>query len=119
EAATHAIHAHEAALAEIMLRGTGNLGGLATMKGVTIIGGAEGTREGVISFAMTAVAAEEIVAHLNRRGIRTHVRKDDYYSANVLKPLGLRACVRVSYSHYNTEAEVAQFLSAMHELAEA
>lgn len=119
EAAARAIASHEEALGQIMLHGTGNLGGLASLRGVTVIGGVEGAREGVISFALAAIAAEEIVAHLNRRGIRTHVRKDDYYSANVLKPLGLRACVRVSYSHYNTEAEVAQFLAAMHELVAA
>jgi selenocysteine lyase/cysteine desulfurase len=40
---------------------------------------------------------------------------DDHYSGNVLRPLGLKACVRVSFSHYNTEAEVAQFLTAMNE----
>jgi len=119
EAAAKAIAAQEAALAEIILHGTGNLGGLATMKGVTVIGGGDGAREGVISFAMAGQKAAEIVTHLNARGIRTHVRKDDYYSGNVLMPLGLAACVRVSYSHYNTEAEVTQFLAAMHEIAGA
>lgn len=117
EAAAKAISSQEAALAEVMLHGTGNLGGLATMRGVTIIGGSEGAREGVISFAMAGLPAAEIVTRLNARGIRTHVRKDDYYSGNVLKPLGLAACVRVSYSHYNTEAEITQFLAAMHEIA--
>ena len=40
---------------------------------------------------------------------------NDHYSGNVLGPLGLKACVRVSFSHYNTEQEVAQFLTAMNE----
>ena len=40
---------------------------------------------------------------------------DDHYSGNVLAPLGLKSCVRISYSHYNTEQEVAQFLTAMNE----
>jgi cysteine desulfurase/selenocysteine lyase len=31
----------------------------------------------------------------------------------VLEPLGLDSCVRVSMCHYNTQAEVAQFLAAM------
>jgi cysteine desulfurase/selenocysteine lyase len=57
----------------------------------------------------------ELVAFLNARGIRTHARMDDYYSGNVLHPLGLKSCVRVSFSHYNTEQEVAQFLTAMNE----
>jgi selenocysteine lyase/cysteine desulfurase len=37
----------------------------------------------------------------------------------VLGPLGLKSCVRVSFSHYNTQAEVAQFLTAMNEAAMA
>ena len=36
--------------------------------------------------------------YLNERGIRTHTRKDDHYSGNVLHPLGLASCVRVSFS---------------------
>jgi selenocysteine lyase/cysteine desulfurase len=33
--------------------------------------------------------------------------------------LELKSCVRVSISHYNTEAEVAQFLTAMNTAANA
>ena len=38
---------------------------------------------------------------------------------NVLAPLGLKDCVRVSFSHYNSLAEVAQFLTAMNEFTSA
>ena len=36
----------------------------------------------------------------------------------VLDPLGLPSCVRVSMCHYNSEREVAAFLTAMAEIAE-
>ncbi len=39
-------------------------------------------------------------------------------SGNVLEPLGLADCVRVSFSHYNTEQDVAQFLTALNEFVE-
>ena len=56
-----------------------------------------------------------MVAALREQGIRVHTRKDDHYSGNILKPLGLPSCVRVSLCHYNTLEEVAQFLAAMAE----
>jgi len=37
----------------------------------------------------------------------------------VLTPLGMDGAVRVSMCHYNTEAEVAQFLQAMREITES
>ncbi len=36
-----------------------------------------------------------------------------WISHTYLTPLGLKSCIRVSISHYNTEAEVAAFLAAM------
>ncbi len=74
-------------------------------------------REGVISLTLDHMDSVELVAFLNARGVRTHARMDDHYSGNVLGPLGLKSCVRVSFSHYNTEQEVAQFLTAMNEAA--
>jgi selenocysteine lyase/cysteine desulfurase len=59
------------------------------------------------------------VAALGERGVRVHIRKADHYSGNILRPLGREDCVRVSLCHYNTSAEVAQFLAAMHEIAGA
>jgi selenocysteine lyase/cysteine desulfurase len=117
EAAARAIHDHEQALAQAMARGTGNLRGLADIPGLHVIGGAENARrEGVLSLWMDGRPSEEIVAFLNARGVRTHTRKADHYSGNVLSPLGLKDCVRVSFSHYNSIGEVAQFLTAMNEL---
>ena len=65
---------------------------------------------------MDGVSAPDIVAALNDQGIRTHVRKNDHYSGNILTPLGLSSCVRVSLCHYNTEQEVSQFLAAMQDI---
>jgi selenocysteine lyase/cysteine desulfurase len=63
--------------------------------------------------------ASQVVAALNAEGIRTHTRKADHYSGNILQPLGLPSCVRVSLCHYNTVEEVARFLSVMAEITEA
>ena len=118
EAAAKAIHGHEQSLGRAMLHGTGNLRGLSEIPGLAIIGGAASTvREGVVSLSYDKMKSEDLVTHLNARGVRTHTRKADHYSGNVLNPLGLDSCVRVSFSHYNTEAEVAQFLTVVNEVA--
>jgi selenocysteine lyase/cysteine desulfurase len=119
EAAASAIKAQEAVLARAVLSGTGNLPGLADLPGVTLVGGAGlEAREGVVSFALDTRPAAEVTAALEARGVRVHTRKADNYSGNVLTPLGLPACVRVSFSHYNTLTEVAQFLTAMQDIAQ-
>ena len=116
-AAGGAISAHEAALTDAMINGSGNLRGLAQMPGVEIIAGAENPhREGLVCFHAAAMDAGAIVAALNAQGIRTHIRKNDHYSSNILQPLGLDACVRVSLCHYNSPGEVAQFLAVVGDL---
>ncbi len=117
EAAAQAIHAHEHSLTEAMLHGTGNLPGLADMDGVTILGGIDNPRrEGLVSLRVDGVEDGDLVQKLNDQGIRVHIRKADHYSGNILKPLGMPSCVRVSLCHYNTTHEVTQFLSAMKEI---
>ena len=119
EAAGAAIKAHEKSLTDAMLFGTGNLPGLAEIEGVTIVGGQDNpSREGLVCFALETVPALDIVDKLNQRGIRTHIRKADHYSGNILTPLGLSAAVRVSMCHYNTVGEVTAFLTAMKEITE-
>ncbi len=120
EAAGVAIKAHEKSLTDAMLFGTGNLQGLAEIEGVTIVGGQDNpSREGLVCFALDTVPALDIVDKLNQSGIRTHIRKADHYSGNILTPLGLPAAVRVSMCHYNTVGEVAAFLTAMKEISES
>ena len=120
EAAGVAIKAHEKSLTDAILFGTGNLQGLAEIEGVTIVGGQDNpSREGLVCFALDTVPALDIVDKLNQSGIRTHIRKADHYSGNILTPLGLPAAVRVSMCHYNTVGEVAAFLTAMKEISES
>lgn len=117
EAASKAIHAHEKDLTDAMLFGIGNLKGLTEMPEVGVLCGPENPlREGLVSMYVKGMDAETLVSALRDRGIRTHARKADHYSANILTPLGLTDCVRVSMCHYNTEQEVAQFLAAMQEI---
>jgi len=119
-AAGKAIHVHEKALTDAMLQGTGNLKGLADMPAVQIVGGVDNPRrEGLVSLNVAGIDAASVVAQLRDRGIRVHTRKADHYSGNVLNPLDLQSCVRVSLCHYNTVSEVGQFLSAMRDIVEA
>lgn len=114
EAAGKAIHAHEASLTDAMLLGWGNHAGLVDMPGVAVIGGADNpAREGLVSLAVAGIPAAEVVRQLREARIRTHVRKPDHYSGNVLEPLDLEGCTRVSLCHYNTHDEIATFLQAM------
>ncbi|MCL4674795.1 MAG: aminotransferase class V-fold PLP-dependent enzyme [Pararhodobacter sp.] len=116
EAAGRAIADHEHRLVKAVLHGTGNLRGLAEMPGVTLIAGdaVEG-REGVVSLRLAGWDTPKLVDFLGQRGIRVHIRKADHFSGNVLRPLGMADCVRISFCHYNTEAEVARLLAAMEE----
>lgn len=117
-AAGDAIHDHEKYLTDKMIYGVDNLAGLAEMDKVTIIGGPENAaREGLVSLFVEGVPSAVVVEKLNAQGIRTHMRKGDHYSSNVLTPLGMDSCVRVSMCHYNSVQEVAQFLGTMKAIA--
>lgn len=109
--ARHAIHAHEKYLTDSMINGMGNLRGLRDCNHIHIIGGQDNpAREGLVAFTHDDMCAEVIVKQLNHAGIRTHTRKNDYYSNNILSPLNLDNCVRVSMCHYNNIDEVKEFL---------
>ena len=116
-AASGAIHAHEKSLTDAMLHGVDNLQGLADMEDVSIIGGINNpSREGLVAMNLDGMDAGSLVAALNERGIRVHIRKADHYSGNILNPLGLPSCVRVSMCHYNSTKEVARFLEAIRDI---
>ena len=120
EAACRAIHDYETHLTDSMINGIGNLPGLRDMAHVTILAGADNpAREGLVSIVVKGTPSPEVVRMLNEQGIRTHTRKADHYSGNVLNPLGLPDCIRISLCHYNTEQEVAQLLAALKGLGEA
>ncbi|CUK19748.1 Cysteine sulfinate desulfinase [Ruegeria denitrificans] len=114
EAAGRAIHAYETHLTNAAINGTGNLPGLRDMAHVSILAGADNpAREGLVSIVVNGHASENVVEILNQQGIRTHTRKADHYSGNVLTPLGLSDCIRISFCHYNTEQEIARLLGAI------
>ncbi|MFK7994028.1 MAG: aminotransferase class V-fold PLP-dependent enzyme [Granulosicoccus sp.] len=116
-AAAEAIKHQEKVLTDAMIHGIGNLRGLADLEKVVIIGGVDNpAREGLVSLTVTGMASVDVVKKLNSEGIRTHLRKADHYSGNILDPLDLDSCIRVSMCHYNTTHEVAKFLAVMNEL---
>lgn len=120
EAAARAIHNHEKDLTNAMLHGVGNQKGLVEHEGLHVIGGIDNpAREGLVSCWVDGLPTVELVAALNDRGIRTHTRKADHYSGNILVPLGQPDCVRISLCHYNSEQEIARLLAAMDEILAA
>ena len=118
EAAGRAIHGYETHLTNAMINGVGNLPGLRDMDHIRILAGSDNAaREGLVSVVVDGVPSEQVVETLNQQGIRTHVRKADHYSGNVLTPLGLSDCIRISLCHYNTEQEVAQLLAVLKDMS--
>ena len=110
-AAGAAISEQEHALSALMIDGAGEQRGLRDMPEVYVIGGHDNpAREGMLSMIVEGRPCADVVAALNAKGIRTHVRKADYFSGNILTPLGRPTCIRVSMCHYNTDREVITFL---------
>ncbi|WP_228716976.1 aminotransferase class V-fold PLP-dependent enzyme [Billgrantia pellis] len=116
-AAGEAMQAHERALVHRLLHGGTDQTGLGDFPGLHLIGQADSPyREGVVSFAVEGVDAKQVVAELGARGIRVHARRDDVYSGNILRPLGLKAVTRVSLAHYNSADEIDACLAALAEV---
>jgi len=119
-AAGKAIAEQEHDLAELMINGNGEQMGLRAMPQVFVIGGHDNpAREGMMSIIVEGKPCAEVVADLNAKGIRTHVRKADYFSGNILEPLGRPTCIRVSMCHYNTDQEVLTFLRELEAIVKA
>ncbi|RZV45397.1 MAG: aminotransferase class V-fold PLP-dependent enzyme [Acidimicrobiales bacterium] len=118
ESAAVGIRAQEQDLVDAMMWGTGGLPGLGQLDNVRVVGPETSEhRSGMVSFVIDGHDSLDVVDELNADGVRTHARKQDYYSAGVLKPLGIENCVRASASHYNTRAEVEQMLATVNRLA--
>ncbi len=116
-AAGEAIGEHEHGLVDIAINGDGHQRGLRDMPEVFLIGGYDNpAREGLVSIIVDGISSPDVVAALNARGIRTHVRKADYFSGNILDPLGQPSCIRVSMCHYNTTDEVLRFLGELEDI---
>lgn len=118
-AAARAICKQEQHLIETMILGADGQKGLIDMHDVFLIGGHENPhREGLVSIIVNSIPCVELVSQLSERGIRVHVRKNDYFSGNILTPLGRESCVRVSMCHYNSKSEVLYFLQTLQQLIE-
>ena len=114
--ASKAIAAQETALTKLIINGEDNIKGLKDMEGIEIIGGEKNpNRKGLVSFRIIGTSSHAIVDFLNDKAIRTHVRKADHYSGNILIPLGWEDCVRVSVCHYNSTKEIKLLLLALNE----
>jgi len=117
-AAGEAMAAQEASLVDAMIDGVEGKAGLRDLPGIKIVGGADNpSREGLVSLWVEGKPSAEVVTELNENGIRTHVRKNDYFSGNILTPLNLETCVRVSMCHYNSHDEIAKFLCVMADIS--
>ena len=119
-AAGNAISEQEHDLVDLMINGNEAQRGLRDMPEVFLIGGHDNpAREGMVSIIVEGKPCAEVVADLNAKGIRTHVRKADYFSGNILEPLGRPTCIRVSICHYNTDREVLTFLHELEAIVKA
>ena len=118
EASSVAIKSHEQELVNLALHGSENLIGLIKNEQIEIIGDLASTsREGVVSFYLKNKPSTLIVEKLRQRKIRVHIRKDDHYCGNILRPLNQKDCIRFSICHYNSKAEVIEFLKAINEIS--
>ena len=118
EASSIAIKSHERELVNLVLNGSENLIGLIKNEKIKIIGDLTSTsREGVVSFYLKNNPSSLIVEKLRKRKIRVHIRKDDHYCGNILGPLNQKDCIRFSICHYNSKAEVIEFLKAINEIS--
>jgi len=114
EAAGHAMAAQEAHLVDVAINGADGQSGIRDLPGAYIVGGPDNPhREGLVSYAFSHIPSADVVSGLNDRGIRTHVRKADYFSGNILDPLGMESCIRTSFCHYNSKDEILALLNAL------
>ena len=112
-----AIHNHELDLINLIINGNDEQRGLRDISEVFILGGHDNVaREGTISITVEGHDCVDVVEHLNQKGIRTHVRRNDYFSGSILEPLGLETCIRISMAHYNTGNEVLKLLNEVNQI---
>ena len=107
-------------LVDVAINGAEGRTGIRDLPGAFILGGADNPhREGLVSYAFANKPSVEVVSELNERGIRTHLRKADYFSGSVLTPLDMDSCILTSFCHYNSKEEVLMLLDALNEIISA
>jgi len=116
-AASKAINSHEREIVSLIINGTQKTLGLSAIKTIKIIGKSSlEPREGVISFYVEGIPSNLIVKKLRKKNIRVHIRKNDHYCGNILNPLNLKDCIRLSICHYNSKKEAVEFLKAINQI---
>ena len=119
ESAGRAMAAQEAHLVDTAINGVEGQTGIRNLPGAYIVGGPDNPyREGLVSYAFSHIPSVDVVSELNDRGIRTHLRKADYFSGNILDPLGMESCIRTSFCHYNSKDEILALLKALAEITQ-
>ena len=119
ENAGRAMAAQEAHLVDAAINGVEDQTGIRNLPGAYIVGGPDNPyREGLVSYAFSHIPSVDVVSGLNDRGIRTHLRKADYFSGNILDPLGMESCIRTSFCHYNSKDEILALLKALAEITQ-
>ena len=109
---------HERAQLHLLLFGDETAAGLIDIAGVSLIGPPQTQhRQGIVSFRLEGFESTALVRNLAALGIRVHARVDDGYSGHILQDLGMDDCLRVTFCHYNTPAEIRTLLSALAEIA--
>ena len=113
-AASQAIKSHEQEIVSLIINGAAEIQGLSEIKKIHIIGKSSlNSREGVISFYVEGISSSFIVEQLRKNNIRVHIRKNDHYCGNILTPLKLKDCIRLSICHYNSTDEAKEFLKVI------
>ena len=116
-AASKAIKSHEQEIVSLIINGAAEIQGLSKIKKINIIGKSSlNLREGVISFYVEGISSSFIVEQLRKNNIRVHIRKNDHYCGNILNPLKLKDCIRLSICHYNSKDEAKEFLKVINRL---
>ncbi|MGE0762857.1 MAG: aminotransferase class V-fold PLP-dependent enzyme [Bdellovibrionales bacterium] len=89
------------------------LEGLATLKGVRLIGTSP-TRTNIVSFVMDGAHPSDVGQLLDQQGIA--VRTGHHCCQPLMKRFGIPGTVRISFSAYNTLSEADAFLNALHKV---
>ena len=109
---------HERALLHLLLFGDETVAGVGDIAGVSLIGPLQmPDRQGIVSLRLDGFESTILVREMAALGIRVHARINDGYSRHILQELGMRDCLRITFCHYNTPAEIRAFLEALAAIA--
>ena len=114
------IAAHERALLELMLEGTGEAPGLRHIKGITVkMDDPDLTqRDLIVGAEFDRMDVKTAAKELEKRGVVAFERSaESSYSNRMVREFDSEGVVRLSPLHVNTPAEITQFLRVAAEVA--